>query len=69
MGTIRLGKRTEDRVPLIKELVPMPSLDDIVLAAHDRRQSHLDGPLLEDVARTLQEIVRHDLPAATSAAS
>ncbi|HET8668907.1 MAG TPA: inositol-3-phosphate synthase, partial [Terriglobales bacterium] len=30
MGTIRLGKRTEARSPLIKDLVPLAALDDIV---------------------------------------
>ena len=35
MGTIRLGKRTESRTPLIKEFVPLASLDDIVFGAWD----------------------------------
>ncbi len=35
MGTIRLGKRTENRVPLIKDFVPLASLDDIVFGAWD----------------------------------
>ncbi|HEX6126755.1 MAG TPA: inositol-3-phosphate synthase [Pyrinomonadaceae bacterium] len=35
MGTIRLGKRTEGRVPKIKDFVPLASLDDIVFAAWD----------------------------------
>ncbi len=35
MGTIRLGKRTESRVPLIKEFVPLASLDDLVIGAWD----------------------------------
>ena len=30
MGTIRLGKRTENRTPLIKDFVPLASLEDIV---------------------------------------
>src|SRR6185437_3793184 len=30
MGTIRLGKRTDNRTPLIKEFVSLASLDDIV---------------------------------------
>ena len=30
MGTIRLGKRTENNVPKIKDFVPLASLDDIV---------------------------------------
>ncbi|MGD8330609.1 MAG: inositol-3-phosphate synthase [Acidobacteriota bacterium] len=35
MGTIRLGKRTEDRVPLIKELVSLPELDNLVFGGWD----------------------------------
>src|SRR5512146_1081447 len=35
MGTIRLGKRTEGRSPLIKDLVPLASLDDIVFGGWD----------------------------------
>jgi len=35
MGTIRLGKRTEGRMPLIKEFVPLAELDDLVFGAWD----------------------------------
>src|SRR3954465_10039464 len=35
MGTIRLGKRTENRVPLIKDLVPLADLKDLVFGAWD----------------------------------
>ena len=35
MGTIRLGKRTESRSPLIKDFVPLASLDDLVFAGWD----------------------------------
>ncbi|MEO7658205.1 MAG: inositol-3-phosphate synthase [Pyrinomonadaceae bacterium] len=35
MGTIRLGKRTDDRTPKIKDFVPLASLDDIVFGAWD----------------------------------
>jgi myo-inositol-1-phosphate synthase len=35
MATIRLGKRTENRSPLIKEFVPLAGLDDIVFGAWD----------------------------------
>src|ERR671933_151576 len=35
MGTIRLGKRTENRVPPIKEFVPLADLDDLVFGAWD----------------------------------
>jgi myo-inositol-1-phosphate synthase len=35
MGHIRLGKRTEDRHPLIREFVPLADLDDIVFGGWD----------------------------------
>src|SRR5213594_2771554 len=35
MGTIRLGKRTVNRVPKIKELVPLANLNDLVFGAWD----------------------------------
>ncbi|MEQ1907957.1 MAG: inositol-3-phosphate synthase [Vicinamibacterales bacterium] len=35
MGTIRLGKRTEGRSPLIREFVPLATLDDIVFGGWD----------------------------------
>lgn len=35
MGTIRLGKRTEGRSPLIRDFVPLAQLDDIVVGAWD----------------------------------
>lgn len=35
MGTIRLGKRTEGRVPKIGELVPLARLEDLVFGAWD----------------------------------
>ncbi len=35
MGTIRLGKRTEKRSPLIKEFVPLARIDDIKFAGWD----------------------------------
>ncbi len=35
MGTVRLGKRTEGRSPLIKDFVPLSSLDDLVFGAWD----------------------------------
>ena len=34
-GTIRLGKRTENRTPLIKDFVPLANLNDIVFGAWD----------------------------------
>jgi myo-inositol-1-phosphate synthase len=35
MATIRLGKRTDNRSPLIKEFVPLAELDDLVFGAWD----------------------------------
>jgi myo-inositol-1-phosphate synthase len=35
MGTIRLGKRTDNRMPLIKDFVPLADLNDIVFGAWD----------------------------------
>jgi myo-inositol-1-phosphate synthase len=35
MATIRLGKRTDRRSPLIKDFIPLASLDDIVFGAWD----------------------------------
>ena len=35
MATIRLGKRTENRSPLMKDFVPLASLDQVVFGAWD----------------------------------
>src|SRR6478609_11481674 len=35
MGTIRLGKRTDNRVPLLKDFVPLAQLKDLVFGAWD----------------------------------
>ncbi|HEX8090363.1 MAG TPA: inositol-3-phosphate synthase, partial [Blastocatellia bacterium] len=35
MGTIRLGKRTDNRVPLVRDFVPLAALDDLVFGAWD----------------------------------
>ena len=35
LGTIRLGKRTDDRTPLIRDFVPLAGLDDLVFGAWD----------------------------------
>jgi myo-inositol-1-phosphate synthase len=35
MATIRLGKRTENRSPLIKDFAPLAALDDVVFGAWD----------------------------------
>ena len=35
MGTVRLGRRTDNRVPAIKDFVPLAKLDDLVFGAWD----------------------------------
>src|SRR6516225_3200499 len=35
MGTIRLGKRTDNKTPLIKDFVPLADLKDLVFGAWD----------------------------------
>jgi myo-inositol-1-phosphate synthase len=35
LGTIRLGKRTDKRVPLIKDFIPLASIDDLVFGGWD----------------------------------
>jgi len=66
MGHIRLGKRTEGRQPLIKDFVPLQSLDSIVFGGWDifdedcgtaaRRAGVLDYRLLEQVGDFLSGI-------------
>src|ERR1039457_1633159 len=40
MGTIRLGKRTENKSPLIKDFIPLAKLDDIVFGGWDLFPAH-----------------------------
>ena len=35
MGTIRLGKRTEDRSPLLKDFLPLANIEDLVVSGWD----------------------------------
>jgi myo-inositol-1-phosphate synthase len=35
MGTVRLGKRTDNRTPLVKDFVPLANLDDLVFGGWD----------------------------------
>jgi myo-inositol-1-phosphate synthase len=66
MGTIRLGKRTEGRSPLIKDFVSLASLDDIVFGGWDifddnayeaaKTAGVLDKELLEQVRPDLEAI-------------
>jgi myo-inositol-1-phosphate synthase len=66
MGAIRLGKRTENRSPLIKDFVPLASLDDVVFGGWDIFEDNayeaaktagvLDKDLLEQVRPELEAI-------------
>ena len=66
MGTIRLGKRTEGRSPLIKDFVPLASLDDVVFGGWDifeedsyeaaRTAGVLEPSLLEQIKPEMQAI-------------
>jgi myo-inositol-1-phosphate synthase len=66
MATIRLGKRTDNRSPLIRDFIPLASLDDIVFGAWDpipddaltaaRKAGVLDERDLAPIAEFLQAI-------------
>ena len=66
MGTIRLGKRTDNRVPKIKDFLPLASLQDLVFGAWDifpdsafEAATHagvLEKELLTKLRKSLQKI-------------
>src|SRR6201985_559486 len=56
LGTIRLGKRTDGRSPLIKDFAPIASLDDLVFTGWD-----IFGGNLYDAAKTAQVLDRDQL--------
>lgn len=66
MGNIRLGKRTEDRYPKIKEFVPLADLQDIAFGGWDIYEDNvyeaainakvLDLPLLQSIKSELEAI-------------
>jgi len=66
MGTIRLGKRTDKRAPLIKDFVPLAKLDDLVCGGWDifeddcyaaaMKAGVLEPRLLDQVKEPLQAI-------------
>src|SRR5262245_54747609 len=67
MGTIRLGKRTDKRSPLIRDFVPIARLEDIVFGAWDpfpddayvaaQRAGVLDpGKHVEQIAEALRDV-------------
>ncbi|MCS6873568.1 MAG: inositol-3-phosphate synthase [Pyrinomonadaceae bacterium] len=66
MGTIRLGKRTENRFPKIKDFVPLADLNDLVFGAWDifpdsayeaaLKAGVLEKQLIEDLREQLQSL-------------
>ncbi|MFQ5674639.1 MAG: inositol-3-phosphate synthase [bacterium] len=66
MGTIRLGKRNENRIPLIKDFVPLTDLKDLVFGGWDTFSDNcyqaatnagvLDRYLLEQIKPALEDI-------------
>jgi myo-inositol-1-phosphate synthase len=66
LATIRLGKRTENRSPMIKDFVPLASLDDLVFGGWDiytdtayeaaANARVLEASLLEQVKTPLQAV-------------
>jgi len=66
MGTIRLGKRTENNVPRIKDFVPLASLEEVVFGAWDifhdnafeaaKNAGVLEKDLLEQVSEQLSSL-------------
>jgi myo-inositol-1-phosphate synthase len=65
MGTVRLGKRTESRTPLVRDLVPLAPLDDIVFGGWDIFEDDCyDAALTAGVLEpSLLTQVRHELEA------
>ena len=67
LGTIRLGKRTDHRVPRIQDFVPLAGLDDLVFGGWDIYEDNcfdaaskagvLDKTLLDDVRGGIEGIV------------
>ncbi len=66
MGTIRLGKRTEKRVPMIKDFVELTALDDLVFGGWDifadnvylaaRKAGVISKDLLDEVRSDIEQI-------------
>jgi myo-inositol-1-phosphate synthase len=66
MGTVRLGKRTEARSPMVRDFVPLAGLDDIVFGGWDifeddcyeaaRTAGVLESSLLENIKDELTSI-------------
>ena len=66
LSTIRLGKRTDGRSPLIKDFVPLAALEDLAIGAWDIFEENayeaaqlagvLEKPLLEQLRQPLESI-------------
>src|ERR1700675_2249725 len=66
MGTVRLGRRTDSRSPKISEVVPLPTLDDLVFGGWDifeddcyaaaRTAGVIEPSLLDKVRPDLEKI-------------
>jgi myo-inositol-1-phosphate synthase len=66
MGTIRLGKRTEGRSPLVRDFVPLANLDDLVFGGWDifdedcyqaaKTAGVLERALLEQIRPPLERV-------------
>ena len=56
MGRIRLGKRTENRNPLIKDLAPIAELDDIVFGGWDIYEDNVYQAAI--VAKVLDQFIQ-----------
>jgi myo-inositol-1-phosphate synthase len=61
LGTIRLGKRTEERAPAIREFAPLAELDDIVFGAWDPFE---DDAYISAVKAGVLDVARHLEPIA-----
>ena len=68
MGTIRLGKRTEARIPRIREFVPLAEMDDLVFGAWDLFEddaytaAEKAGVLEKDLLRELKPVLEQIRP-------
>ena len=66
LATIRLGKRTDNRSPLIKDFVPLAGLNDLVFGTWDifedtcfeaaQKAGVLDGPMLDKLREPLSAV-------------
>jgi len=66
MGTVRLGKRTDNRSPAIRDFVPLANLDDLIFGGWDifeddsyeaaKTAGVLESPLLEQIKAELVAI-------------